>query len=105
MYATGLDQLIESTPGVMSGKPRIAGRRITVAHVAIWHIRQGISVDAIADDYDLSLVQIYAALTYYFQNQKEIDQSIADSEAYIEEMRKQSPSKLQEKLNSQLRSA
>ncbi|MEM6645779.1 MAG: DUF433 domain-containing protein [Bacteroidota bacterium] len=34
-----IDHYIEETPAVRSGKPHIAGRRITVADVAVWHER------------------------------------------------------------------
>ena len=39
MATKTLDQHIEITPGVVGGKPRIAGRRITVRDVAVWHER------------------------------------------------------------------
>lgn len=32
---------IEITPGVAGGKPRIAGRRITMQNVVVWHERMG----------------------------------------------------------------
>ncbi len=34
-----LTQHIEITPGIVGGKPRIAGRRITVQNIVIWHER------------------------------------------------------------------
>jgi uncharacterized protein (DUF433 family) len=34
-----LDDYIEITPGVAGGKPRIAGRWITIQDIAIWHER------------------------------------------------------------------
>ena len=43
-----LDQHIEITPGIAGGKPRIAGRRITVQNIAIWHERMGKGADEIA---------------------------------------------------------
>lgn len=54
---------IEITPGVADGKPRIAGRRITVQDVVIWHERLCKSADEIADEFDLSLAEVYAALS------------------------------------------
>lgn len=65
---------IEITPGVCGGKPRIAGRRITVAQIAIWHDRMAKSADEIATEYDLELADVHAALAYYFDHQQEIDQ-------------------------------
>jgi uncharacterized protein (DUF433 family) len=90
---------IEVTPGVRGGKPRLAGTRITVADVAIWHLKLGHSPEEIAADYDLSLSSVYAALAYYYDNQDQIDQQIADDAAFAEAFRRQHPSKLREKLD------
>lgn len=46
---------VEVTPGIAGGKPRIAGHRITVRNVVIWHERLGLSADDIANEYGLSL--------------------------------------------------
>jgi Protein of unknown function (DUF433) len=39
-----ISQHIVSTPGVLGGKPRVAGHRIGVQDIAIWHERMGRSV-------------------------------------------------------------
>ena len=97
------NQHIVTTPGVCGGKPRISGRRITVANIAIWHERLGRSADDIATDYDLTLADVYGALTYYFDHRAEIDQSIAESKAFIATLRKENVSLLVEKLREQTR--
>lgn len=89
---------IEITPGIVSGKPRIAGRRITVQNIAIWHERMGKSADGISAEYDLTLAEIYAALSYYFDHRVEIDKRIREDEAFVEEMRKRNDSVLAQKL-------
>src|SRR6266849_1065851 len=71
--AVALDQLIAITPGVCGGKPHIAGRRITVQNIAIWHERMGLSADEIATDYNLTLSEVHAALAYYFAYRDEIE--------------------------------
>jgi uncharacterized protein (DUF433 family) len=73
-----LDKHIEITPGVAGGKPRIAGHRITVQNIVIWHERMGKTVDEISAEYNLTLADIYAALAYYFDHQDEIDQNIEE---------------------------
>jgi uncharacterized protein (DUF433 family) len=93
-----LDEHIEITPGVAGGKPRIAGRRITVQNVAIWHERMGKSADEIATEYDLTLADVYAALTYYFDHRAEIDESIREGEVFAEALRERTPSILSRKL-------
>ena len=103
MAAKTLDQHIEMTPGVAGGKPRIAGHRITVQNVVIWHERMGMGVDEIATEYDLTLADVYAALAYYFDHRSEIDQSIEEGEAFAEALRQRTPSKLRLKLQEQQR--
>ena len=93
-----LDRHIEITPGIAGGKPRIAGRRITVQDIVVWHERMGMSADEICAEYDLSLADVYAALAYYFDHRVDIDQRIEDSEAFVEELCKRTPSILREKL-------
>ena len=97
MTAKTLDQHIEITPDIAGGKPRIAGHRITVQNIAVWHERQGKSVDEIAAEYDLTLADVHAALAYYFDHREEIDQSIKEGEAIAESLR-YGPSKVQLKL-------
>ncbi len=96
-----LDQRIAKTPGVCGGKPRIDGHRITVQNVAVWHDRLGWSADEIASEYDLDLADVYAALAYYFAHQSEVDQAMEEGDAFVEEMRRQTPSLLQRKLRGQ----
>ncbi len=98
-----LDQHIEITPGIAGGKPRIAGHRITVQNIAIWHERMGKGADEIATEYDVTLADVYAALAYYFDHRSEIDRTIEESAAFAEALRQRSSSKLQLKLQEQLR--
>jgi uncharacterized protein (DUF433 family) len=94
MTTDTITQHIVSTPGAMGGKSRIAGHRISVQDVAIWHERMGKSVDEIASEYDLTLDEIYAALAYYHNHREEIEASIRAGAAFVEEMKKNHPSKL-----------
>ena len=98
MSVASLDQRIETTSGVLGGKPRIAGHRIAVEHIAVWHERLGLGADEIASEYDLDLADVYAALAYYFAHRKEIDHSIKSGEAFVEALRQEAPSLLEQKL-------
>jgi uncharacterized protein (DUF433 family) len=89
---------IEVTPGVAGGKPRIAGRRITVQNIAIWHERLGMSADEIGAEYDLTVAEVYTALVYYFDHRAEIDAAIDAGKAFVEQLRESTPSRLAEKL-------
>lgn len=98
MNPTTSTRHIEATPDICGGKPRIKGRRITVQQVAIWHERMNISADEIAQQYDLSLDEIYAALSYYFDFRPAIDESIAAGDTFAAELRAKSKSKLKQKI-------
>jgi uncharacterized protein (DUF433 family) len=89
-----------STPGTCGGKPRIDGHRITVEHVAVWHERMGMSPDEIVSAYpSITLSDVYAALAYYDEHRRLIDDEIREGERFVAEMRaKAPPSVLQEKL-------
>ena len=98
MTTKTLDQHIEITPGIAGGKPRIAGHRITVQNIAIWHERLGQSADEIAAEYDLTLTDIYVALAYYFDHRAEMDRSIEEGEDFAETLRQRLPSKVRQRL-------
>jgi uncharacterized protein (DUF433 family) len=100
MTALVLEQHIVATPSIRSGKPRLEGTRITVADVVIWHFHMGYSPDEIAVKWDLSLSAIYAALSYYYDHQNEIDEQIQAADEYHARMKAVTPSRLQEKIKS-----
>lgn len=94
MATKTLDQYIAMAPGVLGVRPRIAGRRIAVEHIVVWHEWMGRSSDEIAGEYDLSLTEIYAALAYYYDHQQEIDESIQAAEALVDKAQREIPSKI-----------
>jgi uncharacterized protein (DUF433 family) len=85
-----LDRHIAIMPGVAGGKPHIAGHRITVQNIVIWHERMGLGSDEIATEYNLTLADIYAALAYYYDHHAEIDAAIEDDEAFVAALRQMS---------------
>ena len=92
---------IEITPGVCGGKPRIAGHRIKVQDVVIWHERMGMSPDEIVYHYpSITLANVYAALSYYHDHLEEIRKNIEDDEIFAREMQAKTPSLVREKLKN-----
>jgi len=100
MSIVTLERHIEMTPDVAGGKPRIAGRRITVQNIVIWHERMGRTADEICAEYHLALAEVYAALAYYFDHREKIDRSIKADEAFATALKQRTPSILQEKLKA-----
>jgi uncharacterized protein (DUF433 family) len=83
---------IVHTPGVCGGKPRIAGHRITVQHIAIDHEQLGMSPVEICEAYEgLTLSEVHAALAYYFDHREEIQASIRAGEQLVEEFKRRHP--------------
>ncbi|MCE7934412.1 MAG: DUF433 domain-containing protein [Chlorobi bacterium CHB2] len=86
-----IKQHIEVTAGIVGGKARIAGHRIRVMDIVIWHERQGLSPDQIVDLFpELTLADIHAALAYYFDNREQIEADIR-SDAEVEAEMKNHP--------------
>src|SRR5881227_3644982 len=85
---SGLDRLIAIKSGHCGGKPHIAGHRIKVQDVAIWHERLGQSPEEIVATYPtISLAQVHAALAYYHANRSDIDADIAAGEELVVQLR------------------
>jgi len=91
-------QHIDISPDIAGGKPRIAGHRITVQNIVLWHERMGLTADEIASNHGVSLADIYAALAYYYDHRQEIDQAILTDESYVAELRSRTISKLSGKI-------
>jgi len=69
-----ITQHIVCIPGVVGGKPHIAGHRVRVLDVVVWHEKRGFSPDQIVDLFPgLTLSDIYAALAYYFDHSEELE--------------------------------
>ena len=97
----GTDKLaahIVATPGVAGGRPRVAGRRITVQNIALWHERLGLTPDEIAAEHDLTLADVHAALAYYFDHREETDRAIEEDRAWIAAVRQRMSSPLRGKV-------
>ncbi len=94
-----ISEHIEITPGVCGGKPRVAGHRIRVEDIVIWHEKMGLSPDEIVSQYPtITLADVYAALAYYHDHFEEIRQQIQEDEEFAREMQLKTPSLVQQKL-------
>jgi uncharacterized protein (DUF433 family) len=90
---------IEKKPGVCGGKACVAGTRIRVQDIYVWHELQGQSADEIVSRFpQLSLADVHAALAYYWDNRDEVEQEMARAESLLERLKQSAPSPLDEKL-------
>jgi len=90
---------IASTVGVCGGKPCIAGTRIRVQDIYVWHELQSQSVDEIIAKFpQLTHGDAYAALAYFWDHRQEILEEIQRGDALVAELALKHPSKLPGKL-------
>src|SRR5688500_8523506 len=83
---------IQVSPDVCCGQPRIAGTRIRVQDVVIWHERLNWSADEICSKHpQVTLADVYAALSYYHDHRGEIDLHLAQAWQRTEELRAAHP--------------
>lgn len=87
---------IEKRPNVCGGKPCVAGTRIRVWDIHVWHHLRGRSpAEIVADFPQLTLANVHAALSYYFDHREEIQQEMQKAEEFVARMKAASgPSKL-----------
>lgn len=74
MVQLQIDHIV-SDPEMRRGKPHIKGTGITVQNV-VEDLANGHPVTYLVEQFDLTLGQIYAALSYYYDHQAEIDAAI-----------------------------
>lgn len=77
-----LKQRVTKTPGISGGRACIAGHRIRVMDIVLWHEMRGYSADRIVEEMFPSITKadVYAALAYYFDNPEDIDKDFRDDE-------------------------
>lgn len=75
--AEGFDisELVTQVPGVYGGRPCLEGTRYPILEIAV-HFNAGETAEQIALDYSLSLMHVYAGITYYLANKKAIDDEL-----------------------------
>ena len=88
---------IESVRGICGGKPKVAGKRFTVQHIYVLHERLRMSAEEIVDQYDLTLAEVFAALAYAFDHQKEMEKAIRRDDEAVREFKRKNPSNLRER--------
>lgn len=79
--------LIVSDSQIRDGKPVIAGTGIRVSDIAAYH--ESMSAQEIPQAFSLPLGQTYAALTYYFLHQDEIDEELRKNATEGEQLSKE----------------
>ncbi len=96
---TSTPSRIVSTPGVCGGRARIAGHRIRVLDVVVFSEHRGMTPDEIVSHFpSITLGDVHAALSYYFDHMDEIREEMRVENAFAEQMREKHPSLIDAKL-------
>ena len=86
---------ITKSPGICGGRACIAGHRIRVQDIVVWHEKRGYSPDEIVDLFPgITLSDVYAALTYYFDHRQEIEDEFRKADETAAWARENLPSKI-----------
>jgi uncharacterized protein (DUF433 family) len=98
MSQTTVERIVSKTD-VCGGRPCIAGTRIRVQDIYVWHELQGHSADEIVSDFpQITMSDVYAALSYYWNHRDEMQRQMQEEDVFIQEMKAKHPSPLKEKL-------
>ena len=74
--------------GICDGQPRIAGTRLKVQSIALEYGRLGWTPDRICDGHPgITLAQVHAALSYYYDHREEVDVAIHKDREFAERLR------------------
>jgi uncharacterized protein (DUF433 family) len=91
---------IVTTPGVLGEKPCIAGHRVRVSDIVVWHGHQGLTADAIVSQIPaLTLADVHAALSYYYDNLDDIREEMREERAAADSLQAKNDSILGMRLN------
>ncbi|MBL8162780.1 MAG: DUF433 domain-containing protein [Anaerolineae bacterium] len=80
---------IVSDPKIRGGRPIIAGTTLRVQDVAAHHIYRKYTPDELAEQLQISLAQVHAALAYFYDHQDEITAQIEADDRSIREAKEQ----------------
>src|SRR5207244_2230923 len=91
---------VVSTPGVCGGRPCIAGSRIRVQDIYVWHELQGRSPDEIVSAFgQLTLADVYGALAYFWDHRDEILEQMKQEDQMVDQSKAHFASKIPERLS------
>ena len=101
--ANVLTQHITKTPGVCGGRACIAGHRIRVMDIVVWHEMRGMSPAEIVYQYPgITVADVYSALAYYFDNVDEISSEFQKDEQWAAWVQATIPSKIPSELRAKI---
>jgi len=83
---------IVKTDGVMGGQPRIDGHRISVLQIYERVNEEGMAPETVSSDFGVELADVHLALSYYYDNVREMEEWRDRRNSRIDESREEQPS-------------
>jgi uncharacterized protein (DUF433 family) len=71
--------VIETHIELRDGQARFKERNLKVEPVARMHVNGGATIEEVMEHYNLSRAEVYAALTYFYDNQEVLDARYAEA--------------------------
>ena len=68
---------------ICGGVPTLEGTRVRVSDIAIEYDFQGKNAEEIAEEFSLTLADVFSALTYYYEHPDEIRKEIEERKAFF----------------------
>lgn len=78
---TDIGSLITQTPDICGGRPRIAGKGVSVRRIAGWYKMGETPEEIVTQIPHLTLAEVHAALAYYHANREAMDAAMAAEDA------------------------
>lgn len=73
---------------ICGGVPTLEGTRVRVSDVAIEYDFRNLRPEEIAEEFSLSVADVFAALTYYYEHLDEIRKEVEERRAFFEKVRR-----------------
>lgn len=89
---------ISKTPGVCGGKACIAGHRIRVLDIAIYHDDGRTPAEIVEMFPSITEADVHAAIAYYLDHREEIEEDSCRAHEKEQELKALFPSRLKQKL-------
>lgn len=71
---------------VINGQAFVARQRVKVKMIVNMHLRGGAPIEDVMEQYDLTEAEIYAALTYYYDNKAAYDHQYEEDQVLLKQI-------------------
>ncbi len=73
--------------GICGGVPLLEGTRVRISDIAVEYDFRGLRPEEIAEEFSISVADVFAALTYYYEHLEEIRKEIEERKTFFERLK------------------